>query len=115
MDTTTAQQLQHIATLWPDLQDALGAPTITDGFGKGLRAYLRAIEEYDPEDRIALRPLERSPEQIGIRPVPISLTVHETMRTVGSVLHATATQLAADITRAPIPMPPPRRAAHART
>lgn len=45
--TATATQLQTIATLWPDLHDALGTPATIAGFGLGLRGYLQALEQYD--------------------------------------------------------------------
>lgn len=106
---TTAENLRTVALTWPDLQDALGAKTLLDGFGRGLRGYLAALEQHDPEDRIALRPLERSPEQLGVRPAPISLTVHEAMRTVSAALHETATQIAATNQRHDIATSHPHR------
>lgn len=93
--TTTAAQLRTIARLWPDMQDALGTPTTVAGFGLGLRGYLAAVEQYDAAEAAALRALERNPEQLGARPVPISLRVHDTMRVVEAALHETATQIAA--------------------
>lgn len=119
---TTAQQLQTIARLWPDLHEALGTTTAGPGFGLGLRGYLAALEQHDAEqaeyDRwqaAALRALERSPEQLGTRPVPISLRVHDTMRAVEAALVDTADRIARSVQRAPIQPPPPARAAVART
>lgn len=109
MTTTTATQLQTVARLWPDLTDALGTPTTVAGFGLGLRGYLATIEQHDAEqvefDRwqaAAMRALERSPQQLGARPIPISLRVHDTMRTVEAALHETADQIAAASQREPM-------------
>lgn len=95
MTTTTATQLQTIATLWPDLTEALGTTNTGPGFGLGLRGYLAAVEQYDMVEAAALRALERNPDQLGTRPVPISLRIHDTMRTVETALHETADQIAA--------------------
>ncbi|MFC7929149.1 hypothetical protein [Streptomyces cinereoruber] len=98
MTTTTAHQLQQIARHWPDLTDALGTPATVAGFGLGLRGYLvtlNHLDHFDAEEAAALRALERSPDQLGARPVPISLRVLDTMRTVETVLHETADQIAA--------------------
>lgn len=92
MTTTTATQLRTIARLWPDLTEALGDRTQHAWPPPQLRDYLNALS--DPEDHIALRPLERSPDQLGTRPVPINLRVHDTMRTVEAGLHECATQIA---------------------
>ncbi|MFB7866979.1 hypothetical protein [Streptomyces sp. NPDC056069] len=99
---TTATQLQTIARLWPDLEDALGTPNTIAGFGLGLRGYLATLEQYDPEELESrrwhaahLRTLERNPDQLGTRPVPISLRILEVQRTVEAALHETATQIAA--------------------
>jgi hypothetical protein len=99
MTTTTAQQLQQIARHWPDLEDALGThtsswPPVT------LRPYLTALEQYDADEAANLRALERNPEQLGTRPVPINLRVHDTMRMVEAALLETATQIAAANQRA---------------
>lgn len=113
--TTTAQHLRTIATTWTDLRDALGAPTQHSWPPVELAGYLRSIEQYDPTDAAALRALERDPAQIGQRPIPIRLRVHETMRTVEAALVETADQIAPTITIAPMKPPAPRRAAPART
>ena len=113
--TTTAQQLQQIARHWPDLEDALAVPGTSSWPPAGLRAYLAALEQHDLEDRIALRPLERNPEQLGARPVPISLRVHDTMRLVEAALVECADNIAAHVQRPPVSPPAPRRATIART
>ncbi|MEU8760675.1 hypothetical protein [Streptomyces sp. NPDC048659] len=116
---TTAQQLQQIARLWPELQDALAAPTQHSWPPVELRGYLQAMERLDIDDpaayNTARRALERSPEQLGTRPVPLNLRVHDTMRAVEAVLLDTADQLARAIQRAPMQPPAPARAAYART
>ena len=104
--TTTAQHLQQIARHWPDLEDALAVPGTSSWPPASLRSYLAALEQHDPEDRIALRPLERNPEQLGTRPIPISLRVYDTMRTVEAALLETAEQIAAANQR-PVMTPAP--------
>lgn len=125
--TTTATQLQHIATLWPDLTDALGDRTQHAWPPPSLRGYLNALEQHDRTEATAhhvqrlitqhdehQRPHyhcahcehvgegrthavseDRAPDQLGNRPVPISLRVLDTMRAVEAALHETATQIAA--------------------
>lgn len=58
---------------------------------------------------------DRNPAQIGKRPIPIRLPIHETMRIVQAALVECADAVAEHVQRAPISPPPPRRAAHART
>ena len=93
--TTTATQLQQIARLWPDLTDALGDRTQHAWPPPSLRGYLDALSQHDATEAAALRALERSPDQLGARPIPVSLRVLDTMRTVEAVLHETADQIAA--------------------
>lgn len=93
--TATATQLQTIATLWPDLDDALSTPTAASWPPAGLRTYLAALEQHDATETAALRALERSPDQLGARPVPVNLRIMDTMRAVEAALHETATQIAA--------------------
>ncbi|MFJ3097380.1 hypothetical protein [Streptomyces hydrogenans] len=119
---TTAQQLQQIARLWPDLHDALGDRTQHAWPPPQLRDYIAGLDRHDTEqaeyDRwqaAALRALERSPEQLGTRPVPISLRVHDTMRATEAALLDTADRIARSVQRAPIQPPPPARAAIAHT
>ncbi|WP_426404238.1 hypothetical protein ACN9M0_24875 [Streptomyces sp. R-07] len=98
----TAQQLQTVATLWADLTDALGDRTQHAWPPPQLRDYLAGLDRYDLAEAAALRALERSPDQLGTRPVPISLRVLDTMRTVEAVLHDTADQIAAESQRDPM-------------
>ncbi|MER7047746.1 hypothetical protein ABT391_23170 [Streptomyces jumonjinensis] len=104
--TTTAGHLQSIAQLWPDLQDALGGRTQSTWPPVTLHAYLAALDAEEIEAAhhraAALRQLERSPDQIGVRPVPIRLAVHDTMRMVETVLVQLADQIAANIQRSPL-------------
>ncbi|WP_329424026.1 hypothetical protein [Streptomyces sp. NBC_01268] len=92
--TTTATQLQTIATLWPDLDNALGDRTQHAWPPPQLRSYLDALSHHDPTDAAALRALERSPDQLGTRPVPVNLRIMDTMRAVEAALHETADQIA---------------------
>ncbi|MFB7589346.1 hypothetical protein [Streptomyces sp. NPDC056169] len=116
---TTATQLQQIARLWPDLHDALGDRTQHAWPPPQLRDYIAGLERDALDDpaayNTARRGLERSPDQLGTRPIPISLRVHDTMRTVEAALLDTADRLARSVQRAPIQPPPPARAAAVRT
>lgn len=107
--TTTAHHLRTIATTWTDLNDALGAPTLINGFGVGLRGYLARLDkptaadlQAEAEQAVALRALERDPNQIGERPVPIRLHVYDTMRAVEAALVDLADQIAATNQRAAV-------------
>ncbi|MFF3300946.1 hypothetical protein [Streptomyces sp. NPDC002908] len=115
MSTSPATDLRTIATTWVDLNDALGAPAVIAGFGRGLTAYMAALEETDLDAAAELRALERDPAQIGIRPIPMRLAVYATMRTVEAALTGCAAAVAEHVQRPPMPMPAPRRAAYART
>ena len=117
MHTTTsaATDLRTIATTWVDLNDALGAPAVIAGFGRGLSAYMAALEETDLDAAAELRALERDPAQLGQRPIPIRLQVYATMRTVEAALTGCAAAVAEHVQRPPMPMPAPRRAAYAKT
>ncbi|NUK07485.1 hypothetical protein HRW18_05535 [Streptomyces lunaelactis] len=102
---TTSQHLRTIATTWTDLADALGTPTQTSWPPVTLRGYLTSLEQYDLEEATALRMLERDPSQIGARPIPISLRVHDTMRTIEAGLAECADAIAAVSQIEPIPFP----------
>ncbi|MEU9865506.1 hypothetical protein AB0D99_32020 [Streptomyces sp. NPDC047971] len=112
MTTTT---LHRIAELWPALNDALGAPTAPTWPPAGLRHYLAALEQHDAAEATALRALERNPDQIGARPVPVNLRVLDTMRAVEAALVDTADRIARSVQRTPMQPPAPARAAYART
>ncbi|MFE5591471.1 hypothetical protein [Streptomyces sp. NPDC056549] len=116
---TSAQQLQTIARLWPDLHDALGDHTQHAWPPPQLRDYIAGLERDALDDptayNAARRGLERSPDQLGTRPIPISLRVHDTMRVVEAALLDTADRLARSVQRQPQQPPAPARAAVART
>lgn len=114
-DAGGAADLRMLITTWPDLNDALGAPAQIGGFGRGLSAYMAALEETDVNAAAELRALERDPAQIGQRPIPIRLQVYETMRAVQAALTGCADAVAEHVQRPPIAMPAPRRAAIAKT
>lgn len=121
--TTAEHHLRTVIHHWPDLVEALGggaAPTWPPA-GR-MSDYLRGLEQRDAEQMederqraLELRLLERDPAQIGERPIPIRLPIHETMRIVQAALVHCADQIAADVQRAPMAPPPPRRASYART
>lgn len=107
--TATAAQLFSIARHWPDLQDALGAPALLDGFGRGLRGYLAAVDA-DLDELAQYRADERAdtdPAAPGARPLPLRVTVLDTMRTVEAALHDCADALASAVQRPPM-SPAPR-------
>lgn len=125
MDTTAAasRDLSTVILHWPDLTDALGGASAPTWPPAGrMSDYIRGIEQRDAEQleaerhrALALRFLERDPAQLGERPIPIRLPVHETMRVVRAALLACADGVAEVVQRSPMKMPPPRRAAVART
>jgi hypothetical protein len=104
---TTTANLSTVILHWPDLADALGggsAPTWPPA-GR-MSDYLRALDQADAEqlarerhEALALRTLERDPSQIGERPIPIRLPVHETMRIVRAALVHCADQIAGSVQR----------------
>lgn len=104
--TTTATHLRTCAMHWRDLQDALGAPAIHNGFGIGLRGHLAALEELDADRALMEAHLARmderadsDPDAPGQRPIPIRLAVHETMRIVHTQLLECADQIAGSVQR----------------
>ena len=110
---TTSTNLRSIALTWTDLRDALGAPTIIGGLGQGLRGYLNSLEDADRAEfgynlahAAHRRSQERDPSQIGQRPVPISLRVYDTMRTIEAALAECADQTAAAVQNQPTPFAP---------
>lgn len=124
--TYTAAATRDLSTVilhWPDLTTALGGASAPTWPPAGrMSDYLRGIEQRDDEQleaerhrALALRTLERDPAQLGERPIPIRLPVHETMRVVKASLLHCADAVAEVVQRSPAKMPPPRRAAVART
>ncbi|MFD8254952.1 hypothetical protein [Streptomyces werraensis] len=104
---TTTAHLTVVIRHWPDLQDALGAPTIHHGFGIGLRSHLAALT--DLADRALARAAERAdsaPDAPGERPAPLRTTILDTMTEVETALVDCADQLAAEIQRTPMSRAP---------
>jgi hypothetical protein len=120
---TTAEHLTLVIHHWPDLHEALGGRSAPAWPPAGrMSDYLRALDQADTEQleaerhrALAQRTLERDPAQIGERPIPIRLPIHETMRIVQAALVECADQTAEYVQRQPINPPPPRRAAYAHT
>lgn len=104
---TTAEHLTLTIRHWPDLQDALGgrsAPTWPPA-GR-MNDHLRNTADLDEQQladerarALELRTLERDPAQIGERPIPIRLHIHETMRIVHTALAECADQTASSVQR----------------
>jgi hypothetical protein len=107
MSPTAAHHLTTVIRHWPDLHEALGGTSAPTWPPAGrMSDYLRALEERDADEleaerhrALALRTLERDPSQIGERPIPIRLRVHETMRVVQAGLIECADQVAAVVQR----------------
>ncbi|MFE9921590.1 hypothetical protein ACFYQA_08405 [Streptomyces sp. NPDC005774] len=115
--TTTATHLRTCVLHWNDLHEAAGAPAQYGAFGLGLKGYLARLDqadaeqlEYEHHQAAHLRSLERDPIQLGNRPVPVRLTILDTMRVVEAALIACADDIAAAAQRAPITVPAARKA-----
>lgn len=108
MTDTAVAHLTEIIERWGDLQDALTAQQAT-GWPPvmGIAAITRTAEERD--QAAAERANERSPDQLGTRPVPIALDVLDVMRTVEDELLAFTDVVASQIQRSPM-APAPRDA-----
>ena len=104
---TTAGHLFTVIRHWSDLKEALGAKSAPTWPPAGrMSDFVRDIEQRDEEQlarerhrALELRALERDPAQIGERPIPIRLTIHETMRTVRQDLLDCADHVAASVQR----------------
>jgi hypothetical protein len=104
---TTAEHLTLTIRHWPDLIDALGGRTATTWPPAGRMAdHIRNTEDTDPERALAEALLARTAERAdsaadapGERPIPIRLTVHETMRIVHADLIECADQIAGSVQR----------------
>lgn len=110
--TSTATHLRTVILHWPDLREALAAPVMVGAFGIGLRGYLAhqtddATDEYERAHAAHLRSKERDPIQLGERPVPLRISVFDTMRAVEEDLVELADQIAAVVQRAAM-SPAPR-------
>ncbi|WP_055696519.1 hypothetical protein [Streptomyces silaceus] len=111
--TTTATHLRTIALHWHDLHEAAGQPPQIGAFGLGLRGYLARLDELDTDralmDAALARAAERAdsnPEALGERPVPVRLSVLDTMRAVEAALVDCADQTAAVVQRSPMAYAP---------
>lgn len=91
--------LALVRSHWGDLRDALEAEQAPVWPPTNLVDYLRALDEANAEalrtDAIAER-LERNPYALGERPVPLRLTILDTILSVEADLLATADQVAAE-------------------
>ncbi|MFC8515511.1 hypothetical protein [Streptomyces sp. NPDC057257] len=100
--TTAATHLRSIALHWTDLTNALGQPAIHHGFGIGLRGHLATLEDPDTTTLAQARIDERAdtaPDAPGERPVPVRLTILDTMRQAEAVLLDCADQIASSVQR----------------
>ncbi|MEU7044963.1 hypothetical protein AB0A77_28445 [Streptomyces varsoviensis] len=103
--------LQTIRDRWDDLHESLATPTHVSWPPAGLTTYLRDLEDADrtPEERQQLAAMaaaehaDRRGDAPGPRPVPLSVRIFDTMRTVERDLVDLADQVAADIQRPVIP------------
>jgi hypothetical protein len=104
---STAGHLYTVIRHWPDLKEALGAKSTPTWPPAGrMSDFVRDVEQRDADQLAAehqraveLRALERDPGQIGERPIPIRLTVHETMQVVRQDLLDCADHIAASVQR----------------
>jgi hypothetical protein len=90
-DEVNAHHVQRLRTRLDEHQRIRYECALCDHVGEG---HTHAVSE------------DRSPDQLGTRPVPISLRVLDTMRSVEAVLHETADQIAAESQR-PVMQPAP--------
>ena len=109
--TTTAAHLWTVAAHWADLNDALTTHN-TAWPPAGRADILRALDELDATEAAHLRA-----DGTPLRTVaaPLDLTVLDLMDLVRTDLADCAAAVAEHVQRAPMPMPPRRRAATART
>lgn len=104
---TTAEHLKLVIHHWRDLVEALGgrsAPTWPPA-GR-MSDHIRNTADLDEQQladerarALELRTLERDPAQIGERPIPIRLPIHETMRIVHTDLIDCADAIAGSVQR----------------
>ena len=105
--TTTTHHLTTVIRHWPDLQEALGGASAPTWPPAGrMNDHLRNLDQADAEQlaeerarALELRTLERDPAQIGERPIPIRLPIHETMRIVHADLIECADAIAGSVQR----------------
>ncbi len=105
---TTTRAALHLLTLrWADLSDSLGTTNTRAWYGTGIRAHL--ADTHDDNDRalalrdaIVLRAEERNPDQIGQRPSPIRLDIHDAMDEITLDMRDCADVIASRIQIAPL-------------
>lgn len=97
MSSTAATHLTTIATLWPELDEALETPR-AHWYGLGLNTYLRQLDQTPHDEPRGLRALERNPNQIGASAAPINLRVLDAGRIVETTLIHLADTLAPAVT-----------------
>lgn len=97
---TTADNLQTVINHWPDLQASLAtsqADTWPPVMGIArLHDHLKATE-----DAVALRGLERSPDQVGASAAPLRVEILDTMRAIDQRLVDGADIIASHVQRDP--------------
>lgn len=105
--TTAQQHLAVVVRHWEDLTDALGTPNTVTWPPSGLAAYLTELDKLDADEVAAARQArledraDRPYDALGERPVPIRVSVHDTMRTVELALLDLADQIASAVQRPP--------------
>lgn len=102
MNTTPHADLAHIVTNWDTLRDMLTTPTTATWPPTSLSDYLNALDQADAEQYAAEQAAEhaeRTATAMGERPVPLRLTVVDTIRALDAALLHLADTLASAIQR----------------
>lgn len=108
--TTTAAHLWTVIRYWPDLQNALGDKATATWPPAGRMAdHIRDLEQHDADQEahersqaLLDRVLERAdsdPTAAGQRPIPIRLSVHDTLCEVHEALTECADRIASSVQR----------------
>ncbi len=101
-DRTAYDDLTTIVDLWGDLRAHLDAPTVASWPPAGLTAYLAALDEHAREEYLADQAAERAERTAtapGERPVPLRLTVLDTIRALDAALLHLADEVASTVQR----------------
>lgn len=99
---TTTTHLHTVIAHWDDLTTALGTPNTTSWPPSGLRNYMAALTAREQMEAAWARREERNdsnPNALGECPIPISVSVFDTMRAVETALVHLADHTAAAIQR----------------
>lgn len=101
--TDPRTDLATIVTHWPDLEHALGTPSVVAPFGLGLTAYMAHLDALDADEVAELREA-RAWQRAGTvaldaKPLPLRVRVHDTMRAVEAALLHLADEIASAIQR----------------